>query len=47
MLVDDQPLAVLILPNCGPAEVAHLNLARFVVISSFTVAVAQTKSPWG
>ena len=29
VLVDDQPLPLLIFPNHGPAEVAHLNLAGF------------------
>ena len=29
VLVDDQPLPVLIFPNHGPAEVAHLNFAGF------------------
>ncbi len=29
MFVNDQPLAILILKNHSPAEIAHLDLARF------------------
>src|SRR5579859_6997930 len=29
VLVNDQPLAILIFPDHGPAEVAHLNFAGF------------------